>query len=215
MAHWFFPVFLVPTEGSLRLSYNPKDHYFKKAKQENFAARSVFKLQEIDQRLKILRSRQTVLDLGASPGSWSQYASQKIGPEGRLLGLDLTPVQLKLPNASFITADLREFDLEETFRMHGFERFDVILSDMAPKTTGIKMMDQARSLELCDLALSIAVRFLAVKGHFVVKLFHSGEFTVFRDEMKRNFERVDVIKPKATRQISKEIFLIGLKKTSP
>ncbi len=196
------------------MSYNPKDHYFKKAKQENFAARSVFKLQEIDQRLKILRPQQTVLDLGASPGSWSQYASQKIGPKGRLLGIDLTPIELKLPDATFITADLRDVELETTFRDNGFDLFDVVLSDMAPKTTGIKMTDQARSLELCDLALSVAIRFLAPKGHFVVKLFHSGEFTAYRDEIKKYFERVDVIKPKATRQISKEIFLIGLKRNS-
>lgn len=195
------------------MSYNPRDHYFKKAKKENFAARSVFKLEEIDQKLKILRPGQTVLDLGAAPGSWSQYASAKIGPKGRLLGVDLTPIKLSLPNATFIAADLRDLNLEDVFGEYGFTPpFGVVLSDMAPKTTGIKVTDQARSLELCELALDVARRFLQIKGHFVCKLFHSDDFTAFREQMKMLFEKVDVVKPKATRQISKEIFLAGLTK---
>lgn len=195
------------------MSYNPRDYYFKKAKAENFAARSVFKLQEIDERLKIFRPGQLVLDLGAAPGSWSQYASQKIGAQGRLLGVDLTAVTLKMKNAVFIQADLRDLNLEDSFRAHSFEPpFDVVMSDMAPKTTGIKVTDQARSLELCELALDVAQRFLKPRGAFVCKLFHSDDFTQFRERMKNEYQRVEVIKPKATRQISKEIFLVGLGK---
>lgn len=195
------------------MAYNPRDHYFKKAKKENFAARSVFKLEEIDQKLKLFKPGQAVLDLGAAPGSWSQYASAKIGAKGKLLGLDLTAVKLSLPNATFLTADLRDLNLEDVFRDHGFEAsFDIVMSDMAPKTTGIKFTDQARSIELCELALDVARRFLKPRGHFVCKLFHSDEFTQFRDQMKSVFEKVDIVKPKATRQISKEIFLAGLGK---
>lgn len=195
------------------MAYNPRDHYFKKAKKENFAARSVFKLEEIDQKLKIFRPGQKVLDLGAAPGSWSQYASARIGSGGSLLGVDLTPIKLSLPNATFIAADLRDLNLEDVFREHGFvPPFDVVMSDMAPKTTGIRVTDQARSLELCELALETARRFLKPKGHFVCKLFHSDDFTAFRDGMKAMFDKVDVVKPKATRQISKEIFLVGLGK---
>ncbi len=195
------------------MGFNPRDHYFKKAKAENFAARSVFKLEEIDQRYKILKEGQTVLDLGASPGSWSQYASKKVGPNGRVLGVDLSPVNVKLPNAVFIQADLRDLNLEQVFQEHGFQPpFNLVLSDMAPKTTGIRMTDQARSMELCELALDIARRFLKPGGHFVCKLFHSDDFGKLRDEIKKSFEKFEAVKPDSTRKISKEIFLIGLRK---
>lgn len=195
------------------MAYNPKDRFFKKAKQEGFAARSVYKLQEIDQKFKVFRRGQTVLDLGASPGSWSQYASQKIGESGRLLGVDLSPVTVKLPNSVFIEADLRDLRLEDVFIEHGFHPpFDIVMSDMAPKTTGVKSADQARSLELCELALETARTFLKPGGTFVCKFFQSGEFGKLRSEIKREFERVDALKPESTRSISKEIFLIGLKK---
>jgi 23S rRNA (uridine2552-2'-O)-methyltransferase len=195
------------------MAFNPRDHYFKKAKAENFAARSVFKLEEIDQRYRILKEGQTVLDLGASPGSWSQYASKKVGTNGRVLGVDLSPVTVKLPNAIFIQADLRDLNLEQVFQEHGFQPpFDLVISDMAPKTTGIRMTDQARSMELCELALDISRRFLKPGGNFVCKLFHSDDFVKLRDDIKRNFEKFEAVKPHSTRTISKEIFLIGLRK---
>jgi len=194
------------------MTYNPRDKYFLKAKQEGFAARSVYKLQELDQKFRILKKGQTVLDLGASPGSWSQYASQKVGKEGRVLGVDLNPVSVRLDNAVFIVADLRGLNLEEVFREHGFEPpFDVVMSDMAPKTTGIKSVDQARSLELCELALDTAKKYLKPGGTFICKFFHSGEFGQLRNAIKKEFERVDALKPESTRSISKEIFLVGLK----
>lgn len=195
------------------MGFNPKDHYFRKAKEQNFAARSVFKLEEIDQKFKIFKPGQTVLDLGASPGSWSQYSSKMVGENGRVLGVDLTQINIKLKNAVFIQADLRDLNLEETFQQHGFEPpFDLVLSDMAPKTTGIRITDQARSFELCELALDVARRYLKPNGHFVCKLFHSDEFTTLRDEMKKTFEKFEAIRPASTRVISKEIFLVGLKK---
>ncbi len=198
---------------SQRSSYNPQDRFFKKAKQEGFAARSVYKLEEIDQKFKVFKPGQTVLDLGASPGSWSQYASQKIGHSGRLLGVDLSPVTVELSNAVFIQADLRDLHLETLFQEHGFQpAFDIVMSDMAPKTTGIKFADQARSLELCELALDVAKRFLKPNGIFVCKFFQSGEFGQLRASIKKEFERVEAIKPESTRSISKEIFLVGLKR---
>lgn len=195
--------------------YNPQDRFFKQAKQEGFAARSVYKLQEIDQKFKVFRSGQTVLDLGASPGSWSQYASKKIAPSGRLIGVDLTPVTVELPNAVFITADLRDLNLPELLAENGFDSpFDIVMSDMMAKTTGIKFTDQARSLELCELALETAKRFLRPGGTFVCKFFQSGEFGQLRNAIKKEFERVEAVKPESTRSISKEIFLVGLKKLS-
>lgn len=195
------------------MGFNPKDHYYRKAKEQNFAARSVFKLEEIDQKFKIFKPGQVVLDLGASPGSWSQYSSKMVGEKGKVLGVDLTKIEIKLKNAVFIQADLRDLNLEETFQEHGFEPpFDLVLSDMAPKTTGIRITDQARSFELCELALDVARRYLKPNGHFVCKLFHSDDFTKLRDEMKKTFEKFEAIRPASTRVISKEIFLVGLKK---
>lgn len=195
------------------MAYNPRDHYFKKAKEQNFAARSVFKLEEIDQKFKIVKSGQLVLDLGASPGSWSQYCSKKIGSEGKILGVDLKPVTAKLPNATFIQADLRDLNLENIFTEHGFRPpFDLVISDMAPNTTGIRSTDQARSFELCNLALDISKRFLRKNGHFVCKLFHSEEFRELRDAIKNDFTDFHAVKPDSTRKISKEIFLVGIKK---
>jgi len=199
------------------MSYKIQDHYFKKAKEQNFVARSVFKLEEIDQKFKIVSPNQKVLDLGASPGSWSQYCSKKIGPKGRLLGVDLTEIDLKLSktmsNAKFIQADLRDINLEEIFKEYGFnEPFDLVLSDMAPKTTGIRVTDQARSYELCEIALNVARKFLRKDGNFVCKLFHSDDFSKLREEIKKDFQKFEAVKPDSTRKISKEIFLVGLKK---
>lgn len=198
-------------------AYNPRDHYFKKAKEQNFAARSVFKLEEIDAKFHVVKSGMRVLDLGASPGSWSQYCAKKIGPKGVILGIDLKPVTVKLDNATFIQADLRDLQLDEVILSHGFDPvFDLVISDMAPNTTGIRLTDQARSFELCELALQVADRFLRAKGDFVCKFFHSDDFTKLRDLMKTKYEKVEIVKPDSTRKISKEIFLIGLrKKTGP
>jgi 23S rRNA (uridine2552-2'-O)-methyltransferase len=195
------------------MAFNPQDRFFKKAKEQNFAARSVFKLEEIDQKLKLFKVNQKVLDLGASPGSWSQYAVKKIGPQGRILGVDLKAVTVKLPQAVFVEADLRSLDLREIFSQHGFsDVFDLVLSDMAPNTTGIRLTDQARSFELCELALQVAEQFLKPRGHFVCKLFHSEDFQTMKKLMLQRFERFEAIKPESTRRMSKEIFLIGMTK---
>lgn len=197
------------------MTYNPRDHYFKKAKEQNFAARSVFKLEEIDQKFKIIHPNQKILDLGCSPGSWSQYCSKKVGPNGRILGIDLTEMKIKLNNAVFIQADLRDLNLADTIQQNGFDPiFDIVLSDMAPKTTGIRSTDQARSYELCELAFNLALKYLKKDGHFVCKLFHSDDFTKLRDLIKSEFQRFEAVKPDSTRKISKEIFLVGLKKKS-
>ncbi len=243
------------------MGYNSKDYYTKKAKDENYAARSVFKLKEMDQKYKIFKSGQNILDLGAAPGSWSQYASEKIGPKGFLLGLDLTEIKLKLNNSVFIQADilncnildllqeaknlksgssqsdlprlnsveqqsglstlnsveqqsgLRTFNsVEHQSGLRTLESFEVVMSDMAPKTTGIKLTDQTRSLELCEMALSVADKHLKTNGIFICKLFHSEDFKDFQNKLKSAFKKVNVIKPKATRQISKEIFFVALSK---
>jgi 23S rRNA (uridine2552-2'-O)-methyltransferase len=198
------------------MAYNKRDHYYHKAKEDNFAARSIYKLEEIDQKFKIIKSGMKVLDLGAAPGSWSQYLSMKVGEKGRVLGVDLIPVSLTLPNAVFIHADLRDLNLDHVFIENGFDPiFDGVFSDMAPKTTGIRVTDQARSMELCELALSISDRFLKPGGNFVCKFFHSDDFEVLRKQMQSRFGRVEILRPKSTRKESKEIFLIGISKSNP
>lgn len=193
------------------MAYNLKDYYFHKAKSENYAARSAFKLEEMDKRYKIFRPGMQVLDLGAAPGSWSQYASKKLGKQGRVLGIDLQEIKISLFNAVFIQADLRDVNLGEIIQKHGFTPpFDIVMSDMAPRTTGIKLQDQMRSLELCELALETAHRFLKPKGTFIAKFFHSDEFEGFRAQMRGHFEKVEILRPKSTRTESKEIFLVGM-----
>lgn len=195
------------------MTYQPKDRFFKKAKQEGYAARSVYKLQEIDQKFKVFKNAQTVFDLGAAPGSWSQYAAKRVGAGGRVLGVDLTEVTIKIDNAVFIAADLRDLNIEDVFKEYGFiPPFDVVMSDMAPKTTGIKSVDQARSLELCELALEMAKTYLRPGGTFICKFFHSGEFGRLQAAIKKEFEKVEALKPESTRSISKEIFLVGLRR---
>jgi 23S rRNA (uridine2552-2'-O)-methyltransferase len=128
-----------------------------------------------------------------------------------VLGLDLQKITIKLPNATFIQADMRDLNLADAMREHGFEPpFDLVMSDMAPKTTGIRVTDQARSLELCQLALEAAQRFLKTNGTFIAKLFHSEDFEAFRATLKQNFEKVEVLRPKSTRKESKEVFLVGI-----
>jgi 23S rRNA (uridine2552-2'-O)-methyltransferase len=195
------------------VAYNKKDHFYHKAKEENFAARSIYKLEEIDQKYRIVKAGMQVLDLGAAPGSWSQYLSAKVGEKGRVLGVDLIPVGLTLPNAVFIHADLRDLNLEKIFVENSFvPPFDGVFSDMAPRTTGIRVTDQARSTELCELALNIADRFLKPGGNFVCKFFHSDDFTDLKKQIDARFGKVEVLRPKSTRKESKEIFLIGISK---
>lgn len=194
------------------MAYNPRDFYFKKAKEKNFAARSVFKLEEIDQRLKVFRGAQKVLDLGCAPGSWSQYACQKIGPKGFCLGIDLSRVALNIPNAKFVQGDaFNEETLSSFMSENGIEQFDVVMSDMAPKTTGIRDQDQTRSFDLCVRALDVAKRSLKPNGTFIVKFFHSGMFDEYMKMVKPLFAKTEIIRPSATRKQSYEIYIIGLK----
>jgi len=195
--------------------FNPHDHYFKKAKKEGYKARSVFKLDEIQQKFKIFSPQSTVLDLGCSPGSWSQWVSQKlVGSKGIIVGVDLKPVEVKLPNGVFIVGDIFELDLDQELLNRGIKisQFDLVISDMAPKTTGIKLTDQARSYDLCIAALDVAKKWLKTGGNIVVKLFHSEDFKLLKKRMVLEYKKFEVLKPNSTRSQSKEIFLIGLSK---
>ena len=187
------------------------DHYTRQAQKDNFAARSVYKLQEIQKKYRILKRGTRVLDLGCAPGSWLQFASQTAGPDGRLVGIDLTPVTIGLPDhVTVITGDVA--DLEGHLTQLGQTRFDTVLSDMAPATTGNRHVDEARSMGLCEAALDIAEKTLVSGGGFVCKIFQGSDFKAFTDTVKSKFDRQAAFRPQSTRKASREVYVIGLGK---
>ncbi len=188
-----------------------KDHYFHKAKREGYVARSAYKLEEIDKKQRLLRNGNLVLDLGCSPGSWLQYASRKVGEKGQVLGVDLQTVNLSLPkNVRVLEADI--FDLcAKDLEMNG-GMVDVILSDMAPKTTGIRGTDAQRSYALNQQVLLLADELLRPQGSLLVKAFQGAPLEQLRREFSNSFAQVKLCKPKSSRSESVEIFLLGLGK---
>lgn len=184
-----------------------QDAFGRRARREGYAARSVYKLQEIDDKVGLLRRGARVLDLGAFPGSWTAYAAEKVQREGRVLGIDLQPFRGELPpNAEIRRGDAFETDTDE---LGGPGSFDVVMSDMAPATTGHRFTDQARSEALFLRALEVARRVLTPGGAFVGKIFQGGDFQKVRDEVRQSFESVRVVRPEATRKESYEVFLCG------
>jgi 23S rRNA (uridine2552-2'-O)-methyltransferase len=187
-----------------------RDYYFKRAKQENYPARSVYKLQEMDKSFQLLRPGQKVLDLGASPGSWTLYAAQKVGDTGRVLGVDLNPANTSFPpQVTFLQEDV--FDRSPAFQelLDEWSPFDLVISDMAPKTSGIKFKDQALSLELVEEAFALARTCLVEGGCFVVKIFEGPDVHGFTQGLRPWFAQVKTFKPKSSRSESKEIFIVG------
>ncbi len=185
------------------------DAAYKRAKQENFAARAIYKLEEIDKRFRLIKPRARVLDLGCWPGSWMQYSSAKTGPEGHVYGVDLREVELALPGwVETVVADVHEWHPDEAVARAG-KRFDVVLSDMAPQTTGDRNSDQWRSEELLLRALEIATEALRPGGHFVGKVFQGGRFPELRERMRASFQEAKSYQAKNTRSGSSEQYLIG------
>lgn len=185
--------------------YRKPDRFTDAAKKAGYPARSVYKLEEIDKRVRLLRPNMRVLDLGASPGSWALYAAQKIGRGGKLVAADLNPLNTTLPgNSTFIQGDVTTMKFEGPF--------DLVLSDMAPNTTGNKLGDHARSVELFLAALAIADEVLVKGGSFVGKIFMGEDFPKAREEVRKRFEKHRLLRPEATRSVSYEIFVVGEKK---
>ncbi len=179
------------------------------AKKKGYPARSVFKLEEIQKKTQLLKRGMRVVDLGAAPGSWSLYASQQVGPSGHVLAIDLKEItQGFAPNVTVVQGDA--FDVEsELLAKHG--PYDVTLSDMAPKTSGIKLRDQAMSFELFERALDVARTFSkAGTGSFVCKIFMGPDFDAAVQLTKKYFKKSRVVRPTGVRQNSKEVFLVGL-----
>lgn len=187
------------------------DHFSERAKKERYPARSVFKLKEAQNKFRLIKKGDRVLDLGCSPGSWLLYAAELTGKHGRVLGIDLKAIRIKLPpqvetlTADILTVDRAWFDGQELRY-----RFNVVLSDMAPATTGNKGLDAARSFQLCQAALGIAEMVLKPGGSFMCKIFQGEEFKEFSDNVRNRFKGHKIFKPLSSRKESKEIFVVGL-----
>jgi 23S rRNA (uridine2552-2'-O)-methyltransferase len=190
------------------MAFNPKDRFFHQAKKDGFLARSAYKLDEVQKKYKLIRSGDFVLDLGASPGAWSQVAHRIVGSNGRVVGLDLKPVEFKAPNAKFYVMNV--FDLD-TAIFDGRE-VNVLLSDMAPNTMGVKSVDQARSEELCREVLKLSDQHLSKGGHLMIKLFEGPDAEEIVKGVKERFDSIKRMKPEAVRKGSFETYLIGFKK---
>lgn len=192
--------------------YARPDRHTRAAKAAGYPARSVFKLEEIHKRYRLFKHGQRVLDLGAAPGSWSLFASQHVGPSGRVLAVDLSEIDQALP-PNVLTKQLDVFSAERA-ALAEFGPYDVVLSDMAPRTSGTKARDQALSYELCTRALAVADELGAPGSHFVVKLFMSADFAELKRAIVARYTECRVVRPEATRSQSTEVFLVGLGRKS-
>ncbi len=185
------------------------DKWAKKAKEKGYPARSVFKLMEIQNRFRLIKKGNVVLDLGASPGSWSKYACEIVGPTGKVIGIDIQPIKINLPNFYFIQKDVYQITSKDFYDL-GIEKFDVILSDMAPNTTGDAFGDHICSVRLVEKAFELAKEFLKEKGHFIAKIFEGAKTSEIKKKFEKSFGGVKLFKPKSSRKQSKEIFIIAL-----
>ena len=198
--------------------YDRHDHFYRRAKEEGFVARSIYKLDEIDREYKLIKKGDIVVDLGCAPGSWMQYVEERIGDNGRGFGIDLLPVKTAFSDRiRTIQGDAFAVTLEQLTdsRAGELRPIDVVLSDMAPNTTGIRSVDAARSYALCERALEVAARLLRPGGHFVVKVLEGGEQKAFIEQCKEVFAHVKIKRPKSTREGSTETFVIGLHRKQP
>jgi len=197
--------------GGRRRRRDRPDHYTRKARRQNFPARSVFKLEEIDRRVQLLRRGDNVLDLGAAPGSWTLYAAEKVGSKGRVVAVDRSRIEIALPDqVAVVEADVLAVEPQDLLDQLGGRSFDAVISDMAPRTTGHRFVDQSRSYELFARALDIAQTTSRRGGSFVGKIFHGEDFETGRERVRENYTKTKVIKPAGTRSESYEIYIIGL-----
>jgi 23S rRNA (uridine2552-2'-O)-methyltransferase len=186
-----------------------KDPYVKQAQTEGRRSRALFKLKQIDEKYHLIKKGDCVVDLGAAPGGWSEYAAPQLGPSGTLIALDILPMD-SLAGVTFIQGDFTEdVVMQQLVAVLGDKRANLVLSDMAPNMSGIKDVDQSRSVYLAELALEVAARILAPGGHFLVKLFHGAGFDAYVKAIRQQFEKVQVIKPDASRAKSSEVYLLA------
>lgn len=187
------------------------DPYVQKARREGYRSRAVYKLEELDQRDRLLRPGISIVDLGAAPGGWCQYIERKLGQRVRIVATDILPMDAVAgTNFTFVQGDFREPDvLERIEQAVGSSKVDLVLSDMAPNISGIDAADQAGSIHLAELALEFARARLTPTGVFVTKLFQGEGFDEFLRNLRQAFDKVVLRKPKASRPRSREIYLVA------
>jgi 23S rRNA (uridine2552-2'-O)-methyltransferase len=185
------------------------DPYVRRAKDAGLRSRAAFKLEEIDAVEKLLSAGTVVVDLGAAPGGWSQYAARKLAGRGRVIALDLLAMDA-IPGVTFLQGDFREQPVVDALLAElGGERVDLVLSDMAPNISGVDVVDQARAADLESLALDFALQVLGPQGAFVMKVFQGAGFQELLSEARRRFATVRMRKPKASRSRSSETYLVA------
>jgi len=185
------------------------DPYVKRAQQAGYRSRAVFKLREIDEKDRVLRRGMTVVDLGAAPGGWCQYARERLAPEDKIFALDILEMD-PLPGVTIIQGDFTENAvLEALLTQLGGRRVDLVLSDMAPNISGMKVVDQPRAMYLAELALDFCQRALAPGGDFLVKVFQGEGADAYIKELRRQFEKLVIRKPQASRSRSREVYCLA------
>ena len=195
--------------GGRWMDEHVRDPYVQRAKAQGYRSRAAFKLLELDDRDKLLRPGQTVLDIGAAPGSWSQVARQRIGANGRIVAVDLLDI-VPIAGVTFIQGDFSDVKILEAVRAAlGSRSVDLVLSDMAPNISGIASADQARAEGLAELARDCALEMLKPGGAFAVKVFQSGGLHEFVRGLRAEFETVTLRKPDASRDRSSELFVVA------
>lgn len=186
------------------------DEYVKQAQKSGYRSRAVFKLQELHERDHLFKQGMTIVDLGAAPGGWSQWVSKQVGRKGRVIALDILPMD-PLPMVDFILGDFSEdATLQKLQEVLGEAKVDWVISDMLPNMSGITDVDQPRAMHLSELALEFALTTLPKGGGFLIKLFQGEGFEPFLKELRAHFQKVLIRKPKASRGRSREIYLVAM-----
>lgn len=191
------------------------DHFVKLAHKEGYRSRAAYKLLEVNDKYKIIKPGMTVVDLGAAPGSWSQIAGKIVGSKGLVVASDILPMDA-LSDVNFLQGDFREQEVfDELLKILDGRTVDVVISDMAPNTSGNTAVDQPRMIYLCELALDFSKRVLGPKGQFLVKVFQGEGFDEYRKSIVDTFEVLKTVKPQASRPRSKEVYLLGQGRKKP
>ena len=190
------------------------DEYVKLSQKEGYRSRAIYKLKEIQQKDKLIRPNMQVVDLGAAPGGWSQYATELVGDGGRVVASDILPID-PLPFVEFIQGDFTEESvlneiLAVLYKDEKNYKADVVISDMAPNITGVEAIDQPKSIYLCELSLDMARQILKPGGSYAVKVFQGDGSDAFFKEVRGSFNQVKIRKPASSRPRSREVFMVGL-----
>lgn len=186
-----------------------RDPYVKRAQQEGFRSRSAYKLLEIQEKHKIIKRGMVIVDLGAAPGGWSQLAAKLVGEQGKVYALDILPMPA-LANVDFVQGDFREETVLQQFITHVHSKpIDLVISDMAPNLSGMRIIDQPKAMYLAELALNFAQQVLRSKGGFIIKTFQGEGFDVYLKLLHQLFTRISICKPAASRGSSAEVYLVA------